>query len=96
MAQPLCNLGLVYEQVGKYENAITYYSMALGRSPNDEEIFGNLVRTRMLSGDKSGDLKDMVSELAPTHPQPSWQRWVRNQVELEKFDIEGKNLILIS
>lgn len=86
LAQPYNNLGLVYERVGKYEQAISYYSMALSRTPNDPEVMGNLVRSRMLTGDRAGDLKHMVSDLALSHPEKSWQSWARDAVELTKFD----------
>lgn len=86
LAEPLNNLGLVYERVGKYEQAISYYSMALSREANDPEVMGNLVRSRMLTGDRSGDLKHMISDLALSHPESNWQRWARDSVELTKFD----------
>lgn len=86
LAEPYNNLGLVYEQVGKYEDAISYYSMALSRDVNDPKVLGNLVRARLISGDKSGDLKTIVSDLALSHPDPVWQKWARDQVELGKFD----------
>lgn len=93
LAQPFNNLGLIYERVGKYDEAISYYSMALSREPNDPELIGNLVRARMLTGERSSDLKHMVSDLALNHPQPKWQRWARDAVELTKFD-EGKSSLL--
>ena len=86
LAQPYNNLGLVYERVGKYEQAISYYSMALSRQPNDPEVMGNLVRSRMLTGDRSDDLKHMISDLALAHPNSHWQRWARDSVELTKFE----------
>ena len=86
LAQPYNNLRLVYERVGKYDEAISYYSMALSREPNDPELSGNLVRARMLTGERSSDLKHMVSDLALNHPQPNWQRWARDAVELTKFE----------
>jgi hypothetical protein len=39
----------------------------------------------MVTGDRNGDLKEMVSDLALYHPNPQWQRWARDQVELTKF-----------
>ena len=86
LAQPYNNLGLVYERVGKYEDAITYYSMALSREPHNSELIGNLVRTRMLDGDRSADLKQLLSDLALNHTQPRWQNWARDQVELTNFE----------
>jgi Tfp pilus assembly protein PilF len=92
MAEPYNNLGLIYERVGKYDDAISYYSMALNHTPDDPQVVGNLVRVRMVSGDRSGDLKGMVSELALNHPNPSWQQWARDQVELTSFEEEKSNL----
>lgn len=86
LAQPYNNLGLVYERVGKYEDAITYYSMALSREPHNPELTGNLVRTRMLKGDRSADLKQLLSDLALNHTQSHWQNWARDQVELTNFE----------
>ncbi len=92
LAQPYNNLGLVYERVGKYEDAITYYSMALSREPHNSELIGNLVRTRMLDGDRSADLKQLLSDLALNHTQPHWQNWARDQVELTNFEEETVSL----
>jgi Tfp pilus assembly protein PilF len=90
--QPLNNLGLVYERAGKYEDAISYYSMALSRDEGDPEVMGNLVRARLQDGDKGQDLKTMISDLALYHPDPNWQQWARDQVALAKFDVSGPGL----
>lgn len=84
--QPYNNLGLVYERAGKYEEATSYFSMALSRDPDRPEVLANLVRARMIQGEKSGDLKHMISDLALFHPDPAWQQWARDKVELGKFD----------
>lgn len=88
MAEPFNNLGLVYEKAGKYEEALSYYAMALSHNDGNPVVLGNIVRVRMVTGDRSGDLKNMVSDLALNHPNPSWQRWARDQVELTKFQAD--------
>jgi tetratricopeptide (TPR) repeat protein len=90
--QPYNNLGLVYEEAGKYDEAVTYYSMALVHKANDPQVTGNLVRTRMAMGERSPDLKNMLSDLALNHPDPGWQQWARDQVALVKFDDSSKTL----
>jgi tetratricopeptide (TPR) repeat protein len=89
-AQPYNNLGLVYERAGKYEEAISYYSMAMSRDDDDPQVIGNLVRARLTTGEKGSDLKTMISDLALYHPDPTWQQWARDQVALAKFDDSGK------
>ncbi len=86
LAQPYNNLGLVYEKAGKYEDALSYYSMASSHDSGSSEIMGNIVRVRMLMGDRSPDLKDALSDLALNHTNRQWQCWARDQVELTKFD----------
>jgi Tfp pilus assembly protein PilF len=88
MAEPYNNLGLVYEKAGKYQEALSYYAMALSHNDDNPVVLGNIVRVRMVSGDRSGDLKNMVSDLALNHPNPTWQRWARDQVELTKFQAD--------
>lgn len=85
MSEPYNNLGLVYEKAGKYQEALSYYAMALSHNDGNPEVLGNIVRVRMTTGDRNGDLKDMVSDLALYHPNPQWQKWARDQVELTKF-----------
>lgn len=85
MPEPYNNLGLVYEKAGKYDEAISYYAMALSHSDGNPEVVGNLVRTRMIVGDRDGEIKDMVSDLALNHPNPRWQKWARDQVALTNF-----------
>ncbi|MCA9234848.1 MAG: hypothetical protein KDA44_05230 [Planctomycetales bacterium] len=90
--QPYNNLGLVYERAGKYEEATSYFSMALSRDAGRPEVLANLVRVRMIQGEKSGDLKHMISDLALHHPDPQWQQWARDKVELGKFDAGASGL----
>ena len=92
LAQPYNNLGLVYEHAGKYDDAISYYSMAISRDEHNPELIGNLVRSRMLDGDRSADLKQLVSDLALNHSHPRWSNWARDQVELTNFEEGGAGL----
>ena len=85
-SEPYNNLGLVYERVGKYEDAVSYYSMAMSHDQNSPEVIANLVRARMIMGERTADIRDMISDLALSHPDPDWQNWARDQVELTNFD----------
>lgn len=90
---PLNNLGLVYERAGKYEDAISYYTMALSHDEGNPEILGNLVRAKLDTGEKGQDIKEMIADLALYHPNPAWQAWARDEVALAKFDKSPPGLV---
>lgn len=88
--EPINNLGLVYEAVGRLEGAISRYEEAYALAPESAEYLGNLVRARIRNDEKSDELKLLLDELIFLETRPSWVRWAK--LELVKQDQIGSEL----
>jgi len=77
---PKSNLGMVYEAVGKIDDAISQYETAYQLAPDNHIMLGNLVRARVRRGDRSPELIELISELALKDPRPQWQNWAHEQL----------------
>lgn len=83
--EPHNNLGLVYEEVGKHNEAITYYTIAYEFEPTNPEYIGNLVRARLRIDDRDPLAKPMLEELLMHEQRPHWIRWARELIGLGKL-----------
>jgi tetratricopeptide (TPR) repeat protein len=73
--EPLNNLGLVYESVGKYEQAKSYYLLAREKSPNSPEVVGNLARASFRSGESVEEMRPLLEDVLTMDSRPEWRRW---------------------
>ncbi|MEK6249276.1 MAG: tetratricopeptide repeat protein, partial [Planctomycetales bacterium] len=80
--EPINNLGMVYEAVGKFGQAIEAYQSALAIDPRDPNLIGNLVRTRMRSGESVADVQHLLQALILFEERPDWAGWAREQMAL--------------
>jgi Tfp pilus assembly protein PilF len=79
-SEPLNNMGMVYEAVDDFEQAIQYYEMALSSDGDNPEYLGNLVRARVRSGDRSMEVHDLLKRLIAIDHRASWIDWARGQL----------------
>jgi Tfp pilus assembly protein PilF len=80
--EPLNNLGLAYESVGKYEQAISYYLLAREKSPNSPDVIGNLARASFRSGQSVDELRPLLEDVLTIDTRPEWRRWAAEQLGL--------------
>jgi Tfp pilus assembly protein PilF len=73
--EPLNNLGLVYESVGKYEQAKSYYLLAREKSPNSPDVVGNLARANFRSGESVDEMRPLLEDVMTMDSRPEWRRW---------------------
>jgi Tfp pilus assembly protein PilF len=73
--EPLSNLGLVYESVGKYEQAKSYYLLAREKSPNSPDVIGNLARASFRSGQSVDEMRPLLEDVLATDTRPEFRRW---------------------
>ncbi|MCA9214515.1 MAG: tetratricopeptide repeat protein [Planctomycetales bacterium] len=85
LPEPHNNLGLVYEEVGKLEDAISYYTTAYELEPTNAEYIGNLVRARLRSDDRDPLAKPLLQELLMYETRPNWIRWAKEHIGLGKL-----------
>ena len=80
--EPKYNLGLVYEAVGKLDDAITQYDIAQRSEPDNPIFIGNNVRTRIKRGDDDDQVKALLSELLLKDTRPEWIAWAEEKLAL--------------
>ncbi len=78
--EPLYNLGQVYESADKLDNAIVYYEQALGLSPRNPRILGNVARAQLKSGKAFEEVRPLLQELVFLDARPEWIEWARDEL----------------
>lgn len=81
-AEPRNNLGLVFEAVGDYDEAVGHYEEALLIEPNNPELIGNLVRTRLNRGDRDLEVRRLLNELILRDTRPHWTEWAHDKLRM--------------
>ncbi len=81
-AEPRNNLGLVFEAVGDYDKAVGHYEEALLIEPNNPELIGNLVRTRLNRGDRGAEVRQLLNDLMLMDTRPRWTDWARDRLRM--------------
>ncbi len=76
--EPLNNLGLVYEAVGRMEEALVYYESAYTLRPTSGEFIGNLARVRLRMDEQDPLVPQLLEELIFYDTRPEWVRWARD------------------
>lgn len=75
--EPRNNLGLVFETVGKLDNAVEEYGKALTLEPDDPDFLGNLARARIRRGDRAPEVRQLLEDLILKDGRPEWVEWAR-------------------
>jgi tetratricopeptide (TPR) repeat protein len=78
--EPFCNLGLVYETVGKLDDAISMYSQAYALEEKTPEVIGNLARVRLRKGESTAEVEPLLAELVFLDTRPEWVNWAKEQL----------------
>ncbi|MEM9412528.1 MAG: tetratricopeptide repeat protein [Planctomycetota bacterium] len=79
-AEPINNLGLVFEAVGRFEEAISSYAQAVNIDPQAPEYLGNLIRARLANGEKPFYMKREIEDLLLIDDRPEWVQWAKLQL----------------
>lgn len=80
--EPRNNLGLVFESVGKLDDAVKYYGQAMGLEPDNGQFIGNLARARVRRGDGGEPVRDLLDKLVLRDDRPEWVAWARRRLAL--------------
>ena len=76
--EPKNNLGLVYEAVGRIDNAVEEYGKAVALGPENPELIGNLLRARIRRGDRGPDVEKLLSDLILKDQRNEWIDWANS------------------
>ncbi len=80
--EPLNNLGLVYESVGKYEQAKSFYLLAREKSPNNPDIIANIARASFRNGETVEEMYTILQDVLATDPRTEWRCWAAEKLGL--------------
>jgi len=78
--EPIYNLGMVYEEVGKFELAIEKYWIAYDLDPKNPEVIGNLARCSVRQGEPFEHIKPLLEDLIYFDTRPEWVNWAKEQL----------------
>jgi Flp pilus assembly protein TadD len=76
--EPPNNLGLVFEAVGKLDDAADHYGKAVALEPENVQAMGNLARARVRRGDDDDDLRSLLGRLVLRETRPDWLAWEKH------------------
>jgi len=80
--EPRNNLGLVFEAVGKLNDAVAVLYQALDLQPDNPQLIGNLARVRVRRGDRDYETRQLLSDLIMKDTRPDWVAWAREKLAL--------------
>jgi len=79
-AEPRNNLGLVFEAVGRLDEAADWYDKALALAPDAVEITANLARTRLRAGQTDERTRQLLQDIILKDTRPQYTAWAREQL----------------
>ena len=82
LAEPLNNLGLVYEAAGKLDQAIYYYAQARELAPTQPDAIANLARASLRNGQSVDQVRDVLDDIIAVDTRPEWREWASEQLGL--------------
>ena len=80
MPEPRNNLGLVFESVGKRDNAVATYEQATDLAPDTAEYICNLASAQIRRGDDDAAVRALFEELIMKETRPAWAQWARERL----------------
>lgn len=81
-AQPIFNLGLVYENSDQPERALEYYSLALSMDEHNPEMLMAIIRLELKNGKTVDQMRPMMKEYLFYAEHPEYIAWVQDQLGL--------------
>ncbi len=78
--EPRENLALLYENLGRLDQAIEGYEAVLEIDPNDLVAMRHLARAYVRAGKKPRRLKELLESLLLIPSDKQWDVWVRGQI----------------
>lgn len=77
--EPLYNIGILYETIGRYDQAIEAYEKAFQLAPNQVEVMENLARCYIKTNQNPEHTKELIDKAILSEERPQWQDWLKEQ-----------------
>lgn len=78
--EPRNNLGLVFEEVGKLQDAVNWYGEAVDLQPDNPHFVGNLARARIRHGDKGDEVAALLQKVIESDTRSAWVSWAKERL----------------
>ena len=78
--EPLNNLGLIYERVGRYDEATARYEAAMALNPDNQEFASNLARLQVRREQVTPEIAQALHEVVYKDDRPEWKDWAGEQL----------------
>jgi Flp pilus assembly protein TadD len=85
-SEPRNNLGMIFENVGKLDEAAKCYEEALKLDPEDVQVMANLVRLRVRNNQPDERTRQLLGEVILRDTRPEWVSWAREKLALMPKD----------
>lgn len=95
-AEPVNNLGLVYEAVGKLDDAVIQYELAFSMDPENAEYLGNLLRCRIRRGEQASSMRHELQSLIELDTREQWVRWAKLKLTTDREGEDWRNTEFVS
>lgn len=79
-AQPIYNLGMVFEAVGELDKAATHYAKARLIEPELVTITCNLARVYVRQNRKDAETRQLLRQVVLQSPDDHWRSWAQEQL----------------
>lgn len=89
--EPKNNLGMVFEAVGKLDDAVTWYGKAAADGPDDARVSSNLTRARIRRGDGGPEVRALLEQVVRHDDRPEWVAWAKEKLALTGGAGESRN-----
>ena len=78
--EPLNNLGLIYERIGRFDEAVQRYEAAIAINPDNQEFASNLARLQVRREDVTPEIAHALHEVMFRDDRPEWRDWAGEQL----------------
>ena len=88
---PHYNLGMVFEESGRLEEAVEQYEQAYALEPLVPAFIGNLARARLKRGEPCDCVAHLLRELVLLDTRPDWIEWAEDELALAGAYVSGQD-----
>jgi Flp pilus assembly protein TadD len=78
--EPRNNLGMVFEAVGKLDDAAKCYAEAMDMEPDNPEFIGNLARCRIRQSRRDAETRRLLEQLLLKDTRADWLEWANMEL----------------
>ena len=87
-AEPLNNLGVVFEAVQKLDDAAERYEQALEINPDQPQVICNLARIYVRKNHKDDRTRELLQQIVLRNPSDEWSTWASERLAVTEQSMQ--------